>query len=256
MNAQQKAQILRANGYRHFARGIFAKHEWCLGFDLIVRGESFAQTTTTAYEHYEQSQAQAANDAAGEAEYNEVIEEAKSELQLKLEKRLGKAQGTLSALQEVNLAMIPQVIAKNEELRQQLADAQAENARMGKVFEFLHKKVQQRYADAKSMATKASMGGHSENERFYGGIEDELGILLGSFDNVREIFTSAPTPPAPKKPVPVSCRVNWNGRGLSSGSYPVLGYSPEKQSYILNISTDNTKVMPKTVKMADCERAS
>lgn len=59
-------------------------------------------------------------------------------------------------------------------------------------------------------------------------------------------------PVTPKRPVATRCRVNWNQRGFSSGSYEVLGYSQDKQVYVLNISTDSDKPMPKAVKMADC----
>lgn len=65
------------------------------------------------------------------------------------------------------------------------------------------------------------------------------------------------TPPAQEAPKPKTvatrCRVNWSGRGFSSGSYEVLGYSQAKQVYVLNISSDDSKPMPKTVKMSDCE---
>lgn len=71
------------------------------------------------------------------------------------------------------------------------------------------------------------------------------------------LIPSTPTPaqeaPAtPKRPVPTRCRVNWNQRGFSSGSYEVLGFSKEKQAYCLNISSDDSRPMPKMVKMADC----
>jgi uncharacterized protein (UPF0212 family) len=58
----------------------------------------------------------------------------------------------------------------------------------------------------------------------------------------------------PKKPVATRMHVNW-GRGFSSGSYPVLGFSQEKQVYILDISTDCNRAMPKPVRFADCLEA-
>lgn len=61
--------------------------------------------------------------------------------------------------------------------------------------------------------------------------------------------TEAPT----TKPIAARMHVNWSGRGFSSGSYEVLGFSNNKQAYVLNISTDPEKPMPKWVKAADCQ---
>lgn len=58
---------------------------------------------------------------------------------------------------------------------------------------------------------------------------------------------------SPKRAASKRMRVNWSGRGFSSGDYEVLGHSQEKQAYVLNISTDAEKPMPKWVKFADCQ---
>lgn len=100
----------------------------------------------------------------------------------------------------------------NEDLKRQLEIAQArietdaaymtgleaKNEALTGKLEYLHKKVKSHYAEAKSKATKASMGGDADKERYYAGIEDEMGIILGAFANVQEQALKAPVQDAPK----------------------------------------------------------
>lgn len=79
-------------------------------------------------------------------------------------------------------------------------------------------------------------------------------FTLNSLDKI--IDNGLPTSPAPKKSVPKRARIRWSERGFSSGSYEVLGHSQEKKAYVLNISTDDNRVMLKWVKMTDCEAVS
>lgn len=75
MNAQEKAKILKANGYTYDVWNDYC--DWYAGKELVGRDEDYVVATNTAYEHFlaAQSEAttQAANDAQGEAAYNEVV---------------------------------------------------------------------------------------------------------------------------------------------------------------------------------------
>lgn len=168
---------------------------------------------------------QAANDLAGESDYAEVVAE-----------------------------------AETAQLRQQLADAQAENEALKKEITQTEAKNAYYRRALLSLAEDSTNWSLDRMRRFaklsMNPVQQEIDQDIADLQLAFEIHKAIATPPAPKTPVPTRCRVNWNARGFSSGSYPVLGYSPKKQSYVLNISTDNTKVMPKTVKMADCESVS
>lgn len=91
----------------------------------------------------------------------------------------------------------------NLNLAEENAQLKAENARMKDLFSYLRKKVHNHYAEAKSKATKASMGGDADKERYYAGIEDELGIILGAFSNIAEQFTSEPASETRKLSLPL-----------------------------------------------------
>ena len=65
----------------------------------------------------------------------------------------------------------------------------------------------------------------------------------------------------PKAPVPSAVHVNWS-RGHSGASYPVLAHGISQiakhegeRYYVVNISTDPSKVFPKHVWEADCKAA-
>jgi hypothetical protein len=123
----------------------------------------------------------------------------------------------------------------------------------------------QRTAEKKAFALEA------ENARFRTGLsrlvahmDKELRFTKGWHDYnkarnmandilvVIDSVTTTPTPSAPATPNrPISARVNWS-RGFSGQAYPVIAFSQSKGTLVLNISSDDNRVMPKTVRVADC----
>lgn len=199
--------------------------------------------TIPAQEALEVERTQAADDLAGKEAYEDVKAEDKKQ-------RCETCKG-YGVLRDGTLIYRCHICNPSEttQLRAEIEALKAENLRLTAGI--------QAQIEHEQAVIKAN---ERYNEGFYMGRVDSANHTKASLE---KLLQPAPTAqaasevaPAPKKPVPTRCRVNWNQRGFSSGSYPVLGYSLEKQSYILDISTDCNRAMPKTVKMADCESAS
>lgn len=131
----------------------------------------------------------------------------------------------------------------------------------------LNEKVE-KYSHMAMKATNENVDLKAENARIIGlvmnSISDlENGSPTSALNVLDKIVQSASiespeasqtvSPVTVKKPVSARMHIRWNERGFSSGDYEVLGHSQEKQAYLLNISTDETKPMPKWVKFTDCQ---
>jgi hypothetical protein len=241
MNATEKAKILKANGWKlkRTKRGDWA-FQWYAP-DGIRHGASdgYAAATNFAYnyclhqqEALEADTQQSANDLAGEVAYSEV----------KAEGYMHPCENCGGSGVEINSAgysvhcydcdgtgIQQEDEDETTQLRQQLADARAENARLKAELDNINKML------------------------------DRIEIVESSTEKLKTVNSAleklVQSQLAPKTPVPTRCRVNWNARGFSSGSYPVLGYSQEKQIYVLDISTDCNRAMPKSVRFTDCLEA-
>lgn len=162
----------------------------------------------------------------------------------------------------VLLDILPDMMQeKNERIAKLEADNAAlrnENARMKESIAHVRHSLEIAIENAEDTALHTDSGNiYSQAKGKESALRGILFTLNYSLNNKAQDTTS--TPPAqeaPKRPVATRCRVNWNGRGFSSGSYEVLGYSQNKQVYVLNISSDADKPMPKMVKMADCAALS
>lgn len=317
MNATEKAKILKANGYER-SKTTNGDTVWWFEGMAIAEHSSNAESTQLAYVHWsnslsleeklklqkeeginyfpykahisdptprkealEASRLQAANDAAGQEAYEEVVEERKLGVEEKAkflrskgfsyesnsgfrganqctwyrgEERVTKT-NFYSATDAAYDYLIANPIPQTTLMRQQITSLTERIAQLESEKAALENKV----------AFLAAHLGKIVNVSLDTTLPAVVMKTIAEFalekkDGVLPDWTKpAPSQVAsvalakPKNPVATRCRVNWNNRGFSSGSYPVLGYSLEKQLYILDISTDSKRAMPKPVKMADCE---
>jgi hypothetical protein len=150
MNAAEKAKILKANGYHYRKDPVrFPEYIWFFDGVIVAQEETSAQATHAAYAHYEAQQealAQAANDAAGEAAYNEAvadateIEYAYNQTDATLEREGKEALVRLRSMGKIdfgaNAPEAPSCESLLEEiatLRQQLADARDDLRRLAEM---------------------------------------------------------------------------------------------------------------------------
>lgn len=273
LNSQEKSAIMRDNGYRYECAEP-SGYNWYNGDSFICFGENFAKAAHAAYQHYLDNQAPAETQASETpaAPQVEAVSDEQSEdyhvifvTDADYNFALVADDGEVidfeyydeKPLQEKADLLNQELAPKKNRIAKLEADLATERS-YGELARNHADKLTARINELE--ADNAAL--RNENARMLKFTQDFANESLPIINAVfwQQTATALlqdrpPTPPAqeaPKRPVATQCRVNWNGRGFSTGSYEVLGYSQEKQVYVLNISSDDNKPMPKTVKMADC----
>lgn len=162
---------------------------------------------------------------------------------------------------DLNFPVIPQPLAELEALRQQVAKLEGDLKAAQAIIIDAGAKVETAKRIALNLAEK-----NAQTRKEVQAVIDRLGKDIDESNSIlapriahyrlelkKAIATDKASVEAPKKVISARMRIRWNERGFSSGDYEVLGYSNEKQAYVLNISSDAQKPMPKWVKFSDCQ---
>lgn len=205
-------------------------------------GMTWAQSTYNAYQHFLDNQA-AAIEAVPVAEVAPQVDALASDSTQDEIDAVESYPSDAIQLLKGRIATLQAQLAKHARINLNLAEGnaqlKAENARVDGELDTWHELAQE-------LCHYAPLEAHTTVKKI---------DILRNWIEILQVSTPS-APETPKRPKATRARINWNARGFSSGSYPIEGFSNEKQTYVLNISTDPNRVMLITKKMSDCEVVS